>query len=203
MRTVFTEKDLAIKSKDPDELVEMGLEYQGSISGLRNELTKMIERSKKEGLQKGKKSSFIAGFDKGRHEYFLMIKDLYDPHYMLLMLYELISETAMSENEEEEIAIRLEQIHSYLDEIAKNESIDLESEKSEMLNLTDQYLKMLKMYGEDDDFSDEELERLSSHFDVTFFEPLSKIIETILSRIKSGNLSIPVDTGDFPLPDEG
>lgn len=202
MKTFFTEKDLAFKSADPDELLEMGLEYQGSVSGLRNELSKMISRSKKEGNQKGQKSSFIAGFDHARKEYFLMIKELYEPHYLLSMLFELISETAVGDNIEEEIAIRIEQINSYLTEIAKNEEVNLDEEQSKLIQLTGQYLKTLQLYDEDDGLSDEELERLSDHFDSTFYDPFSKIIEAVLSKIQSGNMSIPVDMGDFPLPDE-
>lgn len=199
MKTVFTEKDLAIKSVGVDDLVDMGIEYLGNIPGLRNELNKMIEHSKKEGPQKGQKSSFIAVYDKDRKEYILMIKDHYDPRYLVTMLYDLVTEPV--DNEEEELAVRMEQINSYLNEISKNESIDLETEKIRMQELTRQYVKTFKLY-DNDSFSQEELERIFLTMDSSFFEPMMKIIKIVLDKIKSGNLSIPVDTGDFPLPDE-
>ena len=121
MKTWFTHKDLAMKSPDADELIELAIEYVGDKSGLRNELNRQLSKCKKEGIQSGTKSSFVAGYDRMRKEYFLVIKEQYEPAYLLTMLYELVTEVHFFCTIEDEIQIRNQQINSYLSEIEKNE----------------------------------------------------------------------------------
>lgn len=201
MKTWFTHKDLAMKSPDADELIELAIEYVGDKSGLRNELNRQLSKCKKEGIQSGTKSSFVAGYDRMRKEYFLVIKEQYEPAYLLTMLYELVTEVHFFGTIEDEIQIRNQQINSYLSEIEKNEELSLSSQKEEMTSLVYQFIQMLKLYENDEDMSEEEMERLSQKFDLLFYKPISDIIEGILKQLKSGNISIKVDTGDFPIPD--
>lgn len=201
MKTWFTHKDLAIKSDSIDELIELALEYSGDKTGLRNELNRQLAKCKKEGIQSGTKSNFVAGYDRMRKEYFLVIKDQYEPAYLLTMLYELATEVNFFGAIEDEIQVRSSQITDYLSEIEKNEELNLGSEKEQLTSLVYQFIQMLKLYENEDDMSEEEMERLSSKFDQLFYKPISDIIEGILKQLKSGNISIKVDTGDFPLPE--
>lgn len=202
MKTIFTEKDLAFKSPDQVELLELGLSYlEPGKPGQRNELSKMIQKSKNEGLQQGKKSRFTAAYDKKRGEYILFIRDQYEPACQLAMLFELMTESATCGDGEEELQIRSSQIKTYLAEVEKNEELDLSEECSHLINYTGQFLKTMELYQDEEELSQEELERLSDRIDLSFYKPISDIIESILERLISGNMPIDLDLGDFPLPE--
>ena len=191
MKTIFCEHDLAFKSPNKDELIEMGLEYLSPAKpGVRNELTKMVQRSKREGFQLGKKSNFVAGFDKKRDEYFLYIKNHYEPVYQLAMLFELISEDFGNSETDREMEIRKQQINSYLSVIEKNEELDLREESAKLINLSGSFIQTYAEYRDDDNLTEEELHRLSERIDFSFFKPMSEIIEEIMNQFISGNLPI-------------
>ncbi len=201
MKTLFTEKDLAFKSNDTAELIELALTYlEPAKPGVRNELSKMIKKCKNEGLQAGKKNPFTAGYDKKRGEYFLFIKDQYEPSYQLAMLFELLTESQWIGESSREIQIRKEQIQSYLGLIEKNEELNLSEEQSQLIQLSAQLVEMLALYQDEDQLTDEEIERLSDKIDLSLYQPISNIIESILNRLMSGNMAIDVDYGEFPIP---
>lgn len=194
MKTLFTEKDLAFKSETPAELIEMALEWTETAKpGLRNELSKMIQKCRHDGLQKSKKSSFIAGFDKKRGEYNLFIKDQYDPAVQMAMLFDLLTEPFVNEENEVVVHDRVQMIDGYLSIIEKNEDLKLGDEKSKLKTYTGEFVKLLSIYSEDDLMSEEEITRLSEKIDLSFYKPISDIIESILNRLISG--SMPVEIG--------
>jgi len=191
MKTIFSEMDLAFKSDDKDELLKMGLEYLApGKPGLRNELTKMIHKCKNDGFQKGKKSNFCAAYDKKRSEYILYIKDNYEPVYQLAMLFELLTEDIFNSTTHEELEIRKAQIVSYLTLVEKHEELDLKEEIAQLTNLTGQFIATFDLYKDEETLSEEELLRISEKIDLSFFKPISDIIENIMDRFISGNLPI-------------
>ncbi len=198
MKTLWTEKDVAFKSDNPRELLDMGLEYLDSPKpGLRNEIEKMIQRCKKEGMQKGTKSSFQAVYDIKRNEYCLFIKDQYEPVCGLAMLFELLTETEYKGSIEEEMQIRKDQINRYLSLIEKNEEIVLANEKGLLEETVAQMLNTLSLYNDDDTMTDEELEALSDKIDQVYFDPINQVIETIMKQLVSGALDCGVDTSEY------
>lgn len=203
MKTIFTEKDLAFKSDSPEELIEMALEYlEPGKPGQRNELTKMVQKCRKEGMQKAQKSAFIAVYDGKRDEFCLFIKDEYEPAFALSMLFDLLTEFFFGGKLAEELQIRTQQIESYLTMIEKNEDLSLAEERAFLINQTSQLLEMLSLYQDDDQMSDEELGRLSDKIDLTFYKPIGDVLQKIMESLISGNMECDVDMGDFPLSDD-
>lgn len=201
MKTQWSENDVAFKSDNPGELLEIGLEYLNSpVPGLRNELERMIQRSKGNGPQPGKKSPFEALYDPLRKEYALVSRDRYDPQCLLAMLFELLTETEFKSTVEEEMQVRSDQIHAALTLIAKNEEIDLTEATAFLEEKEGEWLQMLHFYRDDDAMTEAQLERLSDKFDTLYLEPIHNAIQGIMNQLVSGNLTCRVETGQYPLP---
>ena len=183
INTVYTEHDCVIKNSDIEELLDAC-----SMAGLnleetdKDKLCAELEnsRSKDEPVHIDL-LNLIAGWDEPRREYYVVIKNVYNPQNIIDILYErLVWERP--DNPEDEIENINTNIERYLGVIEMREKISLAETKEKIKTLTGEMRKTLAVL-EGDDYSEEEIERISDSLDTAYFDPITELLEGILVTI--------------------
>lgn len=201
MLVPYTEKDFAFRSEDMDEILEFLEAYSGQkTEGLRSELTKLGLRSKKTGsFFESQKCGFWVGYDRHRGDYIIFRKELYDPSNLFFVLFDLIV-TPTDLSVEDEIESKAEAVERYFARATEMEGENFASEKEEVLKLTRQMTEVTRSF-DDEEFDDEETERISEAIDKTYFAPLEAIFNGIIDRIAEPRINIKVDSPGYSARD--
>ena len=129
-------------------------------------------------------ATLLAGWDAADERYYLAVKGMYDPRNLLQILYErLVGERGGAAERETEDAASL--IDAYLGVIEEKERISLAAAREKLTELAVDMWRTLDVY-EDDEYSEEELERLCDTLTKAYFDPLRELLEGVIVAI-AGN----------------
>lgn len=189
----YTENDFSFRAETIDELSEFLEAYSGrKIEGLRSELRRLSSRSKKDGrFYESLKTGFWVGFDPQRSDYIIYRKDVYDPANLFFSLFDLIispTDTSI----EEELELKNNAVNRYFAKAAEMEGESLDDEKDRVFAILRQMIEVIRSF-DNDDFTEEETERISEIVDKTYFKPLEEIFNEIIDRIAEPRISVKVD----------
>ncbi len=189
----YTENDFSFRAETLDELSEFLEVYSGrKIEGLRSELRRLSSRSKKDGrFYESSKTGFWVGFDPQRSDYIIYRKDVYDPANLFFSLFDLIvspTDTSI----EEELELKNNAVNRYFAKAAEMEGESFDDEKDRVFAILRQMIEVIRSF-DNDDFTEEETERISEIVDKTYFKPLEEIFNEIIDRIAEPRISVKVD----------
>ncbi|MDR3200171.1 MAG: hypothetical protein LBT68_01820, partial [Spirochaetales bacterium] len=166
---LYTEHDYVLKSADIEDVLSgcglVGLNFPREKE---DELRRGLEEARDRGGALPLPAlNLSAGWDDSRGEYYVVIKNMYDPQNLLDILYErLVWEK--TENPEEEAAALRENIEKYLGVIETKEKISLSDEQEKLTELALDMRRTIALY-EDGEYSEEDIERLSDSLDRAYF----------------------------------
>lgn len=182
----YTEHDFVLKSADIADILSgcasAGLDVSREKAAL---LCGGLEKARREDtLVPLAALNLIAGWDEGRQEYCVIVKDMYEPRNLLAVLYErLVWERAENpEDEEKEIRGCIER---YLGVIEKKEKIPLSETREKLAVLAIDMRRTLAVYG-DEEYPEQDIERLSDSLDKSYFDPMTELLEGVIVAI-AGN----------------
>jgi vacuolar-type H+-ATPase subunit C/Vma6 len=184
---IYTENDVVLKQPKIEDLLEecslLGLNLKKA--GPREELEKGFEKARREETTVLIKSlNLVAGWDDTHDEYFVVLRDVYDPRNLMAVLFERI--VAVEEEDPEEDLRNIRKVISdYLGVIEQKEKVSLQDARERLFSLSAEMKKALALF-EEDEYSEEDFEKLSDALDKAYFEPLSEILEGVLVTI-AGN----------------
>ena len=189
----YTENDFSFRAETIDELSEFLEAYSGrKIEGLRSELRRLSSRSKKDGrFYESSKTGFWVGFDPQRSDYIIYRKDVYDPANLFFSLFDLIispTDTSI----EEELELKNNAVNRYFAKAVEMEGESFDDEKDRVFAILRQMIEVIRSF-DNDDFTEEETERISEIVDKTYFKPLEEIFNEIIDRIAEPRISVKVD----------
>jgi hypothetical protein len=176
----YTENDYVLKSADIEEIISgcglVGLSFSREKE---DELRRGLEQARDEsGDLPLPALNLSAGWDDSRGEYYIVIKNMYDPQNLLDILYErLVWEKA--ENPEDEAAALRENIEKYLGVIETKEKISLSEVQEKLTGLALDMRRTVAVY-EDGEYSEEDIERLSDSLDRAYFDPMTELLEGVI-----------------------
>ncbi|MDR1627097.1 MAG: hypothetical protein LBT33_11220 [Spirochaetia bacterium] len=179
----YTEHDYVLQSDTTRGiLADCGTAGLGFSPAQEVRLVRSLEKARREGAAVPlPELNLSAGWDEGRQEYFVVIKNLYEPRNLLGILYgRLLRERA--ENPEDEAKDIRACIEKYLGVIEKKENVSLAETKEKLAALTLDMRSTLAVY-EDGEYSDTDIEKLSASLDRTYFEPITELLEGIIVAI--------------------
>jgi hypothetical protein len=183
---MYTEHDYVLKASEAGELVEdcrlMGL----CLSEEKEELfCEALEKARREDLAvRLPFLNLVAGWDEGRGEYYAAIQNMYDPQNLLNILYERLLEEKAESPTQEAQAIRA-RIEAYLGVIEQKEKISLAETKDKLKGLALDMRRTLAVY-EDEEYCEEDIERLSASIEKAYFDPIRELLEGVIVTI-AGN----------------
>ena len=126
--------------------------------------------------------NLLAGWDEKRENYYLAVKDMYDPRNLLEVLYDrLVVEKAGDPESEEAGSL----VDAYLGVIEEKEHISLAETREKLTRLVADMGRTLELY-EDGEYSEEELERLYDTLTKAYFDPVRELLEGVIVAI-AGN----------------
>jgi len=185
MKPFYTERDLVLKHTDMGGLLHDVQSYGILNPDQRSELVRLLEEARSTGeLKEFPDMNAHVGVDRETNELLLVIHDVYDPRNLLTVLFDRL--TSIEEEDpqrDKEHALSL--IESYLGVIEKRERVSLQEVKRKLIQLTTSMKETIALFQEDE-FSDNDLEKLSEALDKAYFEPLSELLEGVLVTI-AGN----------------
>ena len=186
-KPAYTERDVVLKQESVAELLE---ECSMMGSGLKTEarkkeLTDCLERAKRENATVPVEAlNLTAGWDDFHEEYFLVLPDVYDPRNLIAVLFERLV-SSEEDDPEADLGGALSIIEKYLGVIEEKEKVSLRDAKEKLVDLTTEMKKALILF-EEEEYSEEEFDRLSGALDKAYFDPISEILEGVLVTI-AGN----------------
>jgi len=185
MKPFYTEQDLVFKHPEIGGLLHDVQTYGILNPEQRSTLVHLLEEARATGeLKEFPDINAHVGVDREKEEFVLAIHDVYDPRNLLTVLFErLTSREEEDPEQDKEHARKL--IDSYLRVIEKRERVNLEEVKKKLVQLTSSMKDTMALF-QGDEFSDQDLEKLSQALDKAYFEPLSELLEGILVTI-AGN----------------
>jgi len=128
--------------------------------------------------------NLLAGWDEKREQYYLVVKNMYDPRNLLEVLYDrLVMERTEDPQRENEETSKI--INAYLGVIEEKEHISLAETREKLTRLAADMRKTLDVY-ENDEYSAEELERLYETLTKAYFDPVLELLEGVIVAI-AGN----------------
>ena len=179
---LYTERDLVLKGPTVERvladcsMLELGVQQ----SKLRSELVKSLDRAKYEGRPVVCEDlKLTAAWDETRKEYCAVLKGFYDPSNLVSILYERLT-TLNSEVENTD-----DLVDRYLGVIEEKEKVSLLDARQKLKILAKELRETLSLYQEEE-FSEQDLEKLSTILDTTYFDPISELLEGVLVTI-AGN----------------
>jgi vacuolar-type H+-ATPase subunit C/Vma6 len=184
---IYTENDVVLKQPEIGNLLEdcslLGLNLN-SADG-RGELERGLAKARREESTVLVKSlNLVAGWDDTHEEYYVVLRDVYDPRNLMAVLFERIVS-----GEEDELENDLQNIRTiisnYLGVIEQKEKVSLQEAKERLITLSTDMKKALALF-EEDEYSEEDFDKLSDALDKAYFEPISEILEGVLVTI-AGN----------------
>lgn len=189
----YTENDFSFRAETVDELSEFLEAYGGrKIEGLRSELMQLGSRSKKDGrFYESPKTGFWIGFDPQRSDYIIYRKDVYDPANLFFALFDIIV-TPTDSSVEEEIALKTDAVTRYFAKAAEMEGESFDSERKKVVEVLNQMTEVIRSF-DNEDFNEEEMERISETIDKTYFSLLEDIFNGIIERTAEPRINVKVD----------
>jgi hypothetical protein len=183
----YTERDMVLKQQSVPELIEecsvMGIGLK--TDALRKQLADSLERAKTENSPVFVEPLKVtAGWDDFHEEFYLVIPDVYDPRNLVAVLFERIISSEEDDPEEDLRGARAV-IESYLGVIEEKEKISLRDAKEKLFALTADMKKALLLF-EEEEYSEEEFDKLSEALDKAYFDPISELLEGVLVTIAGG-----------------
>jgi hypothetical protein len=182
----YTEHDFVLKSGDiADILLDCGLAGLDISHGKENILRGGLEKARREdALVPLAALNLISGWDEGRQEYCVIVKNMYEPRNLLDVLYERLVWERAENPEDEEREIRA-YIKRYLGVIEEKERISLSETGEKLAALALDMRRTLSVYG-DEEYPDADIERLSDSLDRSYFDPMTELLEGVIVAI-AGN----------------
>jgi hypothetical protein len=178
---IYTEHDYVLKQANIEDLIE-----DCSLAGMdikkdeqRLELRKSFEKAQRTDTTVPVRAlNLIAGWDDIHEEYYAVIRNFYDPQNLIAVLFERIV-SGDDEDDAEEI------IEKYFAVIEEKEKISLAGVREKLIKITADLKKTLALY-ENDEYTEEDLNRLSASLDKAYFDPIAELLEGVLVTI-AGN----------------
>ncbi|MDR1933623.1 MAG: hypothetical protein LBQ57_12475 [Spirochaetales bacterium] len=174
-KPAYTEQDYVLRSGDIEDI----------LSGL--DVSREKKSELREGLQKARAGggaaglpalNLSAGWDDTREEYYIVIRNMYDPRNLLDVLYERLLWEKTEDPADPAGALRTN-IEKYLGVIEKKEKISLAKTKEKLAEIAIDMRRTLAVY-EDGAYSEEEMERLSGSLDRAYFDPITELLESVI-----------------------
>ncbi len=185
MDRAYTENDLVFKSETINDVISQYLEYlpEESREGVRGELNRLFKRAEKD-----KKRTHSAGldldavYDKPQGEYILIKPGVYSPHNLLYILFDCLVEHPEGKIEELKAEAFI-LIDRYIGEIEGREGMNFLGQRENLKQLAGEMIETMHILDEQD-FKDDELEKLSTQIDSNYYEPMGMILQGILIDIE-------------------
>lgn len=191
----YTENDFVYRSDSLDEILEF-LRVYGDlrVEGLRSELNKLVLQSKKTGqFFESSKCGFWVGQDPRREDIIIYKENLYDPTNLFFILFDLLV-TPFHTSAEEELEVKLDALNRYFKKAEEMEGESFQREKEEIETILRELVVVSHTYSDDEDeFSEEELERFADLVDKLYYERIDNIIKDLVSRTAEPRINIKVD----------
>ena len=185
MSRSYTENDLVFKSDSINDVISQYSEFLGedTPSGFRNEVTRLLNKAVKE-----KRMAHSSGldlealYDKEKGEYILIKQGVYSPQNLLFNLFDLLVEHPEGDPAElKQDAGEL--IDRYIGEIEGREGMNFLGQRENLKQLCGEMIETMSILDEQD-FRDDELEKVSDQIDKTYYEPIGMILQGILIDIE-------------------
>jgi hypothetical protein len=184
--TAYTEHDYVLKSANTEDILsECGLAGFKFSRAQEAQLGAGFEKARREDTAVSLPAlNLTAGWDETRQEYYIIVKNMYEPRNLLDILYERLVWEKAENPEDEDKEIRAH-IGNYLGVIEKREKVSLAETKEKLASIALDMRKTLAVYA-DGEYSDEDIERLSDSLDRTYFDPITELLEGVIIAI-AGN----------------
>jgi hypothetical protein len=180
----YTENDTVLKESLPERLIELfsSRVSDGDEAALGEKLTRLFEEARTGGKHLSlPERNLTLGWDDGFDQYFIVIHGLYDPENLMAILYERLVRFE-KENLGEDIAECADLINRYIGVIEKKEKIDLAEIKSKLTETTSKMKETVYLFLEEQ-FNEEDIEKLSKALDHAYYEPITEMLEGVLVTI--------------------
>jgi len=186
-KPLYTGRDLVLKRDSIpellDELTMLGIAPKTEVP--RRGLDDSLELAKTENRPVvARDPGMTLGWDDFHGEYYLVVPDTYDPGNLVAVLFERLV-SGGEEDPEEDLREGRRLIQEYLGVIEEKEKVSLRDVKEKLASLVTDMKKALRLF-EEEDYSDEEFDRLSTALDKAYFDPISEILEGVLVTIAGG-----------------
>lgn len=183
----YSPRDMILKQDNIplllEELAMIGLDPKSDA--VREKLTQALERARMDNKPTPvEEMDLSAGWDDFHEEYYLVVPDVYDPSNLVAVLFERLV-AGGEEDPEEDLQEGQRLIQEYLGVIEEKEKISLREVKERLLHLTEEMKKALQLFDEEE-YTEEEFDRLSAALDKAYFDPISEILEGVLVSIAGG-----------------
>jgi hypothetical protein len=183
---MYTEHDYVLKSASAEDILFdcglAGLKFSPAQEAL---LGAGLEKARREGKTVPFPGlNLSAGWNQRRQEYYIVIKNMYEPRNLLDILYDRLIWDKAENPEDEEQDVRM-YIGKYLGVIEEKEKIPLAETKEKLAAIALDMRKTLAVY-EDGEYSEADIEKLSDSLDRTYFNPITELLEGVIIAI-AGN----------------
>ncbi|MBI9103315.1 MAG: hypothetical protein JEY99_12935 [Spirochaetales bacterium] len=185
MNREYTESDLVFKDETANAVISLYLEYlpEDERKGVRSELNRVFKRAEKE--KRAARSTGLdvrALFNKEAGEYILIKPGVYSPQNLLFVLFDILVEHPEGDAEELK-ADAYNLIDRYIGEIEGREGVNFLGQRENLKQLAGEMIETMCLLDEQE-FKEEELEKLSNQIDSTYYEPIGMILQGILIDIE-------------------
>jgi hypothetical protein len=202
-RRPWTEFDAVFKAPSPNQLASLYLDYyQTSLNpdpppGLRNEINRLCKTTRARRPRSGLPSGlfgFRLHFDPEQEEYILIQPGVYSAANLLYALFDILVGTPSGNPDVLQTGV-FEDIDRYLGRIEEKEKRNFNKQKEELKRISGELIQTLAILDEQD-FKEQDMEKLAAEIDKTYYEPLGLILQTLLIEIEKPPAS-PDETGEL------
>jgi hypothetical protein len=189
MKIPYTENDIVFKESDAERLVDQYLSTGFTMNEptLRDRILEATEQARRRATPfEMTGPDIVLGWDDVFEAHYLIIRNAYDPENLVAMLYERL--VRFEEDElENDLASSVELIGRYVGKIEAKEHVDLSETRANLIELTTRMKQTVHLFMEDQ-YSEDDIEHLSTALDQAYYEPLTEALEGMLVII-AGNKS--------------
>jgi len=185
MNREYTENDLVFKDETANGVISQYLDYlpEEEREGVRSELNRVFKKSEKEKRKTKSAGLDVAAlFNKDMGEYILIKPGVYSPQNLLFILFDILVEHPEGDHDELK-ADANDLIDRYIGEIEGREGVNFLGQRENLKQLAGEMIETMCILDEQD-FKEEELEKLSNQIDTTYYEPIGMILQGILIDIE-------------------
>jgi hypothetical protein len=189
MKLPYTEHDMVFKEPDAMRLVDQYLATGFVLNEptLKGRILEAIEQARRGAAPVEMNGPDITlGWDEAFEAHYLVIHGAYDPENLVAMLYDHL--VRFEEDElETDLAAAIDLIGRYVGTIEAKEHVDLSETRANLIDLTTKMKQTVHLFLEDQ-YSEDDIDHLSSALDRAYYEPLTEALEGMLVII-AGNKS--------------
>jgi hypothetical protein len=181
MKLPYTEHDMVFKEPDAMRLVDQYLATGFVLNEptLKGRILEAIEQARRGAAPVEMNGPAIEA-------HYLVIHGAYDPENLVAMLYDHL--VRFEEDElETDLAAAIDLIGRYVGTIEAKEHVDLSETRANLIDLTTKMKQTVHLFLEDQ-YSEDDIDHLSSALDRAYYEPLTEALEGMLVII-AGNKS--------------